>query len=800
MTVKDLIAAGLRTAAEPNDRVLACIGVDVPRELVLAAGLTPWRMTPDEAAVVGDYPGLSSRSNSLLRQIGDAERAPAGVAIAHGTAEDAQLFAVLRELVRTGRGPICPLAFVDLLHQPGAATTTYNLARLRQFADWLGQTTGQAITSAGLADAVQEANATKQRLARVFAARTAARPTLSGCEALDLITLVSRLPQSEADALISSVETALASAKALAGKRVFVTGSPHETSALYRAIEQTGCVIVGEDHIWGDPWVASLLDETLDPMDAISARAQARTVATPTQSSALRASAVADRAQTLRVDAVIHCSLFGDEASPWDIKATREALAATATPFLTIAVRDASDEALDAAGKLVADFLAGTITVTNPVRSAKTAPAPTGNTGSTTKPIERRSRKSLACTAEFGAWQRAWFAEVQQRAATGPFAVVNADTPQEILRAMDIPYVVNQWWASIVAAKQKARDYGRLLREHDYPSHIESYSAQGLAAALDDDDASAPWGGLPDPNVLALVANSDPGPKIYQAWTQETGADLFVYERSIDGRLELPLDWWDDLPERWAQTLEPERLALMSAQIEEQISQLETLTGRTLDRQRLVEVMNLVNEQEDFYRRTRDLIARSYPVPVSVVDTMPATMVPQWHRGTVWARDAARRLFEEVSDRVAAGEAACPDERVRLMWVGRGLWSNTGFYQQWEESHGAVFVWSMYLGLAADGYLRAFEGEHDVVQALAARFVTMGDELRMPTWSGAWHVKEARLHGCHGAVAIDDADPLVLDALERAGIPVCRVAMNNMSAGDATAEAAITAFIEGLTP
>jgi hypothetical protein len=43
------------------------------------------------------------------------------------------------------------------------------------------------------------------------------------------------------------------------------------------------------------------------------------------------------------------------------------------------------------------------------------------------------------------------------------------------------------------------------------------------------------------------------------------------------------------------------------------------------------------------------------------------------------------------------------------MWVGRGLWSDMGFYQRWEDSHGAVFVWSMYLGLAADGYLRDFE-------------------------------------------------------------------------------------------
>src|SRR5690606_38062379 len=104
-------------------------------------------------------------------------------------------------------------------------------------------------------------------------------------------------------------------------------------------------------------------------------------------------------------------------------------------------------------------------------------------------------------------------------------------------------------------------------------------------------------------------------------------------------------------------------------------------------------------------------------------------------------------------------EAACPNEKLRLLWVGRGLWGDMGFYQRWEESHGAVFICSMYLSLAADGYIREFEGEHDVVRALAARFLTMGDELRMPTWAGAWYLKEARKHGVHGAIAIDDADP-----------------------------------------
>jgi len=140
-----------------------------------------------------------------------------------------------------------------------------------------------------------------------------------------------------------------------------------------------------------------------------------------------------------------------------------------------------------------------------------------------------------------------------------------------------------------------------------------------------------------------------------------------------------------------------------------------------------------------------------------------------------------------------------PGERIRLMWVGRGLWSDMAWYQRWEESHGAVFVWSMYLALAADGYLRSTEGGRDPMRALAARFVTMGDELRLPGWAGPWHVHEAETHGVDAAVALSDADPFVLRALQAAGVPVLDLGIDNYSpdAADGAIDAAMRAFLDG---
>ena len=134
------------------------------------------------------------------------------------------------------------------------------------------------------------------------------------------------------------------------------------------------------------------------------------------------------------------------------------------------------------------------------------------------------------------------------------------------------------------------------------------------------------------------------------------------------------------------------------------------------------------------------------------------------------------------------------------MWVGRGLWSEMGFYQKWEDSHGAVFVWSMYLALAADGYIRDLSGGRDPLRALASRVICMGDELRMPTWAGPWHVHEAQTHQVDAAVALQDADPFVVRALRAAGVPVLELTADNFNRENedgAAIDAAITAFIEG---
>ena len=114
-------------------------------------------------------------------------------------------------------------------------------------------------------------------------------------------------------------------------------------------------------------------------------------------------------------------------------------------------------------------------------------------------------KKRLQATAEASAYQKKWFQSLKGRVEAGEdFGYLNADVPMEILRTMDIPFVVNQWWAAICGAKRMTKKYFGLLRDAGYRDDLCSYCATAFAESLDPEDhlldgegtPLGPWGGL----------------------------------------------------------------------------------------------------------------------------------------------------------------------------------------------------------------------------------------------------------------------------------------------------------------
>jgi len=391
---------------------------------------------------------------------------------------------------------------------------------------------------------------------------------------------------------------------------------------------------------------------------------------------------------------------------------------------------------------------------------------------------ERKPDDRLVSTRLAKEHQREWFLDFRRRVLERgePYVIAGAVSPHEIFHTMEIPVVTTQWYSAIIAAKQLSPYYFDTMDRLGWHDGLPRYSSLPFMTTLDDNPERAPYGGLPKPMMLIDRVRGDFGQRISELWARAYGVPDFVIDCSSPTRL---LDRWHERAQYdWEELYETHRLDFQVEQLRDLIAAAERLSGRRFDEAEFTGQMLRINEAGEVVARVRDLIARTHPCPVPLTEQLNNVMAATWSRGSQWAVDHLRLYLREVEERAANGIGACSNERYRLLWLNNGLWFNTGFYRAFEQSHGAVFVWSMYTNFFSDGYRKYFTD--DPLRALAARHISMNEQLHLPPWMADWIIKQARDFGSHGAVMlVPQADRLSAYgtrfaklALERAGLPV----------------------------
>ena len=364
----------------------------------------------------------------------------------------------------------------------------------------------------------------------------------------------------------------------------------------------------------------------------------------------------------------------------------------------------------------------------------------------------KRSRKDLDCTLEATTYQKEFAANLKRRVVEEgePFVVAQADTPHEIFHTMDIPVVANQWWSAYISAKQLSRQYFRTLSALGFPDNTCRYCSLGLACTLANEPQTAPWGGLPKPTALVARLTCDCIQRVFIQWAKALDTEFFAMEAPAWRHKDA--EWFEHSRNDWERVYEPERITLMVDEIRQLIDFLEARTTRRFDFDRFRLMMERINEQESIIAEAAALVGSARPCPVSIAEQMSNTMISQWHRGSEWAVNHARRFRDEVAQRVEAGIGCASRERLRLMWVGAGVWHDPGFYQALEDRCGAVFVWCMYLPFAGPQYIREL---HDKpLEALASRICSMNEVLHLPPWMNGWMASEADRCGIDAAIIL----------------------------------------------
>lgn len=315
-------------------RAVGYLGSDTPIELIEAAGMLPVR-------VCGDPQGPTDLAERYLGSAGEPMMRSQLNRLLDGSysfldylvvARDNEglvlLFQTLRELQRVEpRSDLPPFCLVDILHLPHRTSQLYNRDEVRRFREILTEWSGSAIGDDEIRKAIAARNENRALLRQVGEYRVADKPRLSGADALRVIGAGMFMPVEAHSALLRELLVELESAPGLRGTRVFVTGSEHEYVDVYEAIEDGGCVVVGEDHDWGNRAFADVVDEAVAPIDALADAYQFGAPASAKYGIAERAAYTAEQARASGAEVVLVVIRAGDDAPLWDLAHQRKALA-----------------------------------------------------------------------------------------------------------------------------------------------------------------------------------------------------------------------------------------------------------------------------------------------------------------------------------------------------------------------------------------------------------------------------------------------------------------------------------------
>jgi len=326
---------------EKGGKVVGYISDDVPDEMILAAGLFPFRMSGDptsgtqEADKYSEYfldPSVRSILNMLLTGKYDFLDF---IIIPHHSDAVLKLYHQLWWIHRVN--PVVtfpPVYLFDVLHTPFLTSALYVRDRLAELKKQLEEWSGNTITNDALSRAIATGNRNRDLLNKIAALRVMEKPRISGVEALQIIGTSTFMLKEEHNNLLTQLLSESENLAEINGIKIFVEGSDLDNLQFYELVESCNAVIVAEDSNWGNRYFEDPVDESADPMEALAARYHARPSRFRTQSSDQRVQYCTQKSVSAGVQGVIFYLLEWDPAPAWDQPNQKNALNEKGIPSL----------------------------------------------------------------------------------------------------------------------------------------------------------------------------------------------------------------------------------------------------------------------------------------------------------------------------------------------------------------------------------------------------------------------------------------------------------------------------------
>ena len=254
----------------------------VPEELILAAGFFPFRLYGNPSGktdiarqhIVPRHPMREDFVHSMLNMLLTGEYDFLDYLIIPHTRDSIhrlyQTLVMLRESNPDIRVP--EFHFLDTVHSNLFSGEQYLHNQFMALKNKLEEWSGKSITDTSLSQAIAVTNENRKLLKKVAELRAAEKPRISGADAFQIIGSSMFMLKEEHSELLKQYLINEKELPYIDGIRLFVSGSPLDNLQLYEVIESNNAVVVSEDNCWGNRYSDIPIEESLDPLEAITDR------------------------------------------------------------------------------------------------------------------------------------------------------------------------------------------------------------------------------------------------------------------------------------------------------------------------------------------------------------------------------------------------------------------------------------------------------------------------------------------------------------------------------------------------
>lgn len=251
--------------------------------------------------------------------------------------------------------------------------------------------------------------------------------------------------------------------------------------------------------------------------------------------------------------------------------------------------------------------------------------------------------------------------------------------PQELLEAMDIYVVYPENHAAAVAARKQSMEFLEQSEGCGYSIDICSYARVNLGYK---DIMESEACNIPAPDLVFCCNNiCTTVAKWYENLATELDIPFILFDTPFNHLYEAP----------------DHTVAYMRGQIEYAIEQLEEVTGRDFDYDKLSEVMQISNETAYWWRKAC-FTARAKPSPFNGFDMFNYMALVVCIRGKKEGRDLFKLWCEELEARAKSGLGPWKEgeEKYRVIWDGIACWVHLSPTYKILKKYGVNVVTSLY--------------------------------------------------------------------------------------------------------